>query len=51
MKTEHKVVIKATGNNGSGKSYLLKIVRDFLESEGFKVSLLEHEIIVLNKRR
>ena len=47
---KHKVVIKAMGNNASGKSYLLRKIKDFLKSKNFKVEIMEdkHEIIVLN---
>ena len=52
-KMKHKVTIKAEGNNASGKSYLLKKIKDFLEEEGFEVednSLKDnHEIIVINE--
>ena len=49
---KHKVIIKAEGDNGSGKSYLLKKIKTFLEKE-FKIndSLLKnkHEIVVVNE--
>ena len=44
----HKVKIKATGSNASGKSYLLRKIKDFLKSENFKVIDNKHEIIILN---
>jgi len=50
---KHKVIIKAEGDNASGKSYLLKKIKDFLEEKGFKIdsnSLKDrHEIVVLNE--
>jgi len=49
---QHKVKIKAEGDNASGKSYLLSKIRDYLKEEGFKVnesSLKEkHEIVIIN---
>lgn len=42
----HEVIIKAKGSNGSGKSRLLKTIRDFLEPKGFSVKLKEHEMVV-----
>jgi uridine kinase len=49
---KHKVTIKAEGDNGSGKSYLLKKIKSFLEKE-FKVNdgsfNDKHEIVVENK--
>ncbi|MBU2616674.1 MAG: hypothetical protein KKB79_01690 [Nanoarchaeota archaeon] len=51
---KYKVIIKAEGENGSGKSYLLGRIKNFLEKEGFKVddsSLKDrHELRVLNER-
>jgi len=46
-----KVKIKATGNNGSGKSYLLQKIKSFLEGEGFKIkdNLDNHELVVFNE--
>lgn len=48
---QNKVVIKATGNNASGKSRLLRIIKDFLKSKGFSVTDKSdnHKIIVLNR--
>ena len=52
-KMKHKVIIKAEGNNDSGKSYLLEKIKAFLEEEGFKIndkSLKDkHEIVVINR--
>ena len=49
---KHKVTIKAEGYNGSGKSYLLKKIKTFLEKE-FKIndsSIKDnHEIVVVNE--
>ena len=49
---KHKVTIKAEGDNCSGKSYLLKKIKMFLEKD-FKVndsSLNDkHEIVVVNE--
>jgi len=49
---KNKVTIKAEGDNASGKSYLLKKIKMFLEKE-FKVndnSLNDkHELVVVNK--
>jgi len=51
-KMKNKVTIKAEGDNASGKSYLLKKIKMFLEKE-FKVndnSLNDkHELVVVNK--
>lgn len=52
MKAEiYKVVIKATGDNASGKSRLLRIIRDFLKSKGFNVKdkSANHKLIILNR--
>ena len=50
---KHKVIIKAEGDNGSGKSYLLKKIKTFLENKGFEIdddSLKDkHEIVVVNE--
>ena len=52
MKT--KIILRAIGENRSGKSYLLKKIRDFLKSEGFNVEdkLVDdkHEIVILNQK-
>ena len=49
---KHKVIIKAEGENGSGKSYLLKKIKLFLEKE-FKINDTslknKHEIVVVNE--
>jgi len=49
---KHKVIIKAEGDNASGKSYLLEKIKAFLEEEGFKIddnSLKNrHKIVVKN---
>lgn len=48
---KHKVTIRAEGDNSSGKSFLLKKFKEFLEKEGFKVNLKdEHELVVLNEK-
>jgi uridine kinase len=50
---KHKIILKAEGDNASGKSYLLNKIKSFLEEEGFKVndSFLndKHEIVVMNE--
>ena len=50
---KHKVIIKAEGDNASGKSYLLEKIKAFLEEEGFEInddSLKDkHEIVVVNE--
>lgn len=50
---KHKIIIKAEGDNGSGKSYLLKKIKKILEKEGFKIndsSIKDnHEIVVVNE--
>ena len=50
---KHKVIIKAEGDNGSGKSYLLKKIKDFLNGEGFNIddsSMKDkHKIVVENE--
>lgn len=50
---KRKVTIKAEGNNASGKSYLLKKIKTFLEEEGFKISggslKDKHNIVVTNE--
>jgi len=49
---KHKVTIKAEGDNASGKSYLLKKIKMFLEKD-VKVndsSLNDkHEIVIVNE--
>ena len=49
---KNQVTIQAIGKNGSGKSFLLKKIKDILNKEGFKVNdsslMSKHEIIVLN---
>ena len=50
---KHKVIIKAEGDNNSGKSYLLKKIKLFLEENNLKTSdsslKNNHEIIVVNE--
>ena len=50
---KHQIKIKATGDNASGKSFLLRKIKGFLGREGFKIKddFLEenHEIVVLNE--
>ena len=49
---KYRVTIKAEGDNGSGKSFLLDKIKDFLRKEGFKIndSSLKnnHEIVVMS---
>ena len=47
---KHEVKIKATGENASGKTYLLEKIIAFLEKEGYKINKKDlknnHEIKV-----